>query len=243
MNREKIFSLTISLCFHLFLFLLPTYRSIPKIQVANDFIIVDITKPVNSSYKKLTLRNNSKTINRAKDEKHLLSDDTNIEVKNNIEEVITEEISLRQESSEQNLVQRFVDNLKNDTYNKEENIIEKKTNSSNMLDGHKTFDSKATEDLIIGRDNAPKFLKKVLPIYPLLAKKLGIQGVVVLRLTIDEHGNLLETEVIESAGYGMTESAVEAVRKSTFSPAKINGKPILSKALLTIRFNLDSEKR
>ena len=71
-----------------------------------------------------------------------------------------------------------------------------------------------------------------------MAKKLGKQGKVVLRLFINEKGRLLNVEVVEPAGYGFTESAVEAVKMSTFSPARENGVGTASKALLSIRFVL-----
>jgi protein TonB len=89
-----------------------------------------------------------------------------------------------------------------------------------------------------GASGAPAFLKRQMPIYPMMAKKLGKQGRVVLRLFINEKGRLLNVEVVESAGYGFTESAVEAVKMSTFSPAHEKGVSVASKALLTIRFVL-----
>jgi protein TonB len=90
-----------------------------------------------------------------------------------------------------------------------------------------------------GASVAPAFLHREMPVYPLIARKLGREGKVVLKLTIDENGNLLDVDVIEKAGYGFTEAAVEAVKKSTFLPAKKDGKPIASRALLPIRFRLE----
>ena len=97
----------------------------------------------------------------------------------------------------------------------------------------------ALEDVPFGSEVAPKFLHREMPIYPLLARRLGKEGKVLLRLTIDERGNLLGVDVIEKGGYGFTEAAVEAVRKSTFLPAKKEGKPIASRALLFVRFRLE----
>ncbi len=89
-----------------------------------------------------------------------------------------------------------------------------------------------------GSSGAPAFLKRQMPVYPVMAKKLGKQGKVVLRLFINEKGKLLNVEVVEPAGYGFTESALEAVKMSSFSPARENGVSVASKALLTIRFVL-----
>ena len=44
--------------------------------------------------------------------------------------------------------------------------------------------------------------------------------------------------MIEKADYGFTESAMEAVKRSTFLPAKIGGKPAATRAILPIKFIL-----
>ena len=93
-------------------------------------------------------------------------------------------------------------------------------------------------DVEFGSGNAPKFLHREMPVYPLIARRLGKEGRVLLRLTIDENGNLLNIEVLEGAGYGFTEAAVEAVKKSTFTPAIVNGMPVMSKALLPVKFSM-----
>jgi TonB family protein len=103
-------------------------------------------------------------------------------------------------------------------------------------------DTSSSIETSFGASVGPAFLHREIPIYPLMARKLGREGRVVLKLTIDEKGNLSDIEVIEKAGYGFTEAAVEAVRKSTFFPAKKNGKPIASRALLPIRFQLERNR-
>lgn len=90
-----------------------------------------------------------------------------------------------------------------------------------------------------GSINAPSFLKRVMPEYPRLARRLGKEGKVVLRLFIDEHGKLLSVEIIEKAGYGFDEAAIDAVKASTFQPARLNGHPVACKAVLPIRFKLE----
>ncbi len=94
------------------------------------------------------------------------------------------------------------------------------------------------KDVEFGSAEGPRFNHREMPVYPLLARRLGKEGRVLLRLTIDEKGRLINLEVLEGAGYGFTESAVDAVRKSTFLSAKKEGKPIPSRALLPIKFTL-----
>ncbi len=93
-------------------------------------------------------------------------------------------------------------------------------------------------DTKFGSSVAPAFLHREMPVYPLLARRLGKEGKVVLRLTIDERGNLLDIEVLKKADFGFTEAAIEAVKKSTFLPAEKDGKPVASRAILPIRFTL-----
>lgn len=93
-------------------------------------------------------------------------------------------------------------------------------------------------DTSFGNMNGPRFVYRETPTYPQIARKLGKEGRVVLRLTINEKGELLNIEIVESAPYGFTESAVEAIRKSKFLPATKDGRPVASRAILPIKFVL-----
>lgn len=90
-----------------------------------------------------------------------------------------------------------------------------------------------------GGPGGPHFLKKVSPIYPLIARRLGKEGKVVLSLTIDARGELVAVEVLERADFGFDRSAVDAVRSSTYLPAVKQGEPVASKARLVVKFVLD----
>lgn len=102
--------------------------------------------------------------------------------------------------------------------------------------------SKSEKDKIIdaefGTASGPRFIHREVPVYPQVARRLGKEGKVVLRLTIDEKGELVNIEVLEGASYGFTEAAIEAVKKSKFAPAIKNGKPVASRAILPVRFIL-----
>lgn len=89
-----------------------------------------------------------------------------------------------------------------------------------------------------GSVGAPAFLHREMPVYPLVARRFGKEGKVVLKLLIDKNGILKNIEVIEPSGFGFTEAAVSAMTKSSFTPAHRNGENIASKALLAVRFIL-----
>jgi periplasmic protein TonB len=95
-----------------------------------------------------------------------------------------------------------------------------------------------SDNLTFGSASGPKYRHKEIPVYPSMARRLGKEGKVVLRLTIDENGNLVNIEVIEDSGYGFADAAIAAVKRSTFIPPKMNGKPIQARALLPVKFTL-----
>ena len=89
-----------------------------------------------------------------------------------------------------------------------------------------------------GQAGAPFFLYQAIPAYPAQARRLGMEGRVVLKLLIDANGELVHIEVVESAGYGFTEASIAAVKKSTYAPGVRNGVKVATRALLPISFRL-----
>ncbi len=92
----------------------------------------------------------------------------------------------------------------------------------------------------VGAVGGPQFIQRAMPQYPRAARRMGVEGTVVLRLSIDVSGKLTQAEVVQSAGHGFDEEALRAVRQSVFSPAVREGRPIACVALLQIRFQLDN---
>ena len=90
-----------------------------------------------------------------------------------------------------------------------------------------------------GQTNAPSFIHRAMPVYPPLARRRGKEGRVVLTLLIDKTGKIEKIDVTEPAGFGLTEAAIDAVKKSTFAPAHVNGRKVASRAVLPIRFKLE----
>jgi len=64
-----------------------------------------------------------------------------------------------------------------------------------------------------GSQDGPRFLNKVLPKYPRLARELGKEALVLLLVTIDEHGRLVDVRVSKRAGSGFDEEALRAVAR------------------------------
>jgi len=84
----------------------------------------------------------------------------------------------------------------------------------------------------------PKMIHGESPAYPDEARKNGIQGTVLLTITLDENGNVGEVEVLESIDPLLDNAAKEAAKKCTFSPAMIDGKQVKAKLNLPYKFAL-----
>jgi protein TonB len=77
------------------------------------------------------------------------------------------------------------------------------------------------------------------PSYTAIARRAGEQGVVILDAVIDTSGRVTEIDVLRGLRFGLTESAVRAVRTWRFEPARLNGRPVAVRYNLTIRFALE----
>ncbi|MDZ7261928.1 MAG: TonB family protein, partial [candidate division KSB1 bacterium] len=76
-------------------------------------------------------------------------------------------------------------------------------------------------------------------VYPEFAKKFGVEGTVVINVTVDADGSVVDTEVLKSLGNnGTTEAAIKAIKEVKWIPGKINNQPVKSTTNVLIRFKL-----
>ena len=76
-------------------------------------------------------------------------------------------------------------------------------------------------------DVPPRILRAVLPSYPFEAAEQKIEGRVVVKMVVTKEGTAAEPVVINSSPEGIFDaSAIEAVKKYSFAPAKLNGKAV-----------------
>ena len=76
------------------------------------------------------------------------------------------------------------------------------------------------------------------PQYTEIARKARIQGVVIVQAIIDKGGNVTNVKVLKGLPMGLSEQAVEAIKKWKFKPATLNGKPVDVYYNLTVNFRL-----
>lgn len=103
--------------------------------------------------------------------------------------------------------------------------------------------NKKKQDLICDVDVCPiplggmKSIQENL-IYPEHALLYGLEGEVILIASIDEKGNVTNTEIIKGLGLGCNEAAEEAVKKTKFIPGQKDGKVTFSRVTLNIEFKI-----
>lgn len=87
----------------------------------------------------------------------------------------------------------------------------------------------------------PQLVTFVEATYPAEAQAQGLTADVLLRLRVETDGHVSEATVMQPAGHGFDEAAVEAALRFVFSPALVNGKPVAVKIPFKYSFTL-SEK-
>lgn len=88
-------------------------------------------------------------------------------------------------------------------------------------------------------DQRPSISRRVMPQYPDRARRMNMQGQVVVRLVVDVSGTPQQCVVHSSEPEGVfDEAALAAARKTRFLPGKVNGQPVNTIVLIPYRFAL-----
>jgi TonB family protein len=89
----------------------------------------------------------------------------------------------------------------------------------------------------------PRPINYAPPRYPEAAQREGLEATVTLQLDIDRNGRVTRAAVIEPAGHGFDEAAVEAAQKLDFEPARRpDGTPFSARILYRYAFTLKASE-
>ncbi len=88
----------------------------------------------------------------------------------------------------------------------------------------------------------PVLVTRVDPQYPEAAKRLKAGGDVTLRAVVEANGTIGRIEVVSQAPFGMTEAAIDAVRRWTYRPARVDGQPVAVWKVIRVKFTLRPER-
>jgi len=83
-----------------------------------------------------------------------------------------------------------------------------------------------------------EILSKPLPIYTEEARKLKVEGEVLLEVVLESSGRLRVVKVVRGLGHGLDDAAVRAAEQIRFKPAMQDGQPADSTAVLHIIFQI-----
>lgn len=84
----------------------------------------------------------------------------------------------------------------------------------------------------------PERIGGAVPVYPEIARRARVDGVVILEALIDEHGRVGRLKVLRSEPL-LDAAALDAVATWRYTPPMLNGVPIPVLMTVTVRFNLD----
>ena len=95
------------------------------------------------------------------------------------------------------------------------------------------------EPIVVGGAvKKPEILVKAQPRYTEVARRAGVEGVVVLKAVIDERGYVTDLQVLKTLPMGLEQAAVDAVRTWRFRPATLHGRPVKVYYNLTVNFTI-----
>jgi TonB family protein len=112
---------------------------------------------------------------------------------------------------------------------------------SGFSDVHAEFESsprpKAQKDS--ASDMLPvEILSKPVPAYTEAAKKLHVEGEVLLEVVFGSSGKLQVLHVVRGLGYGLDDEAIRAAQQIRFKPAQRDGQPTDASAILHVIFQI-----
>lgn len=76
--------------------------------------------------------------------------------------------------------------------------------------------------------------------YPSQAKRIGIEGMVIVRFVVNTDGSIQDIELVRSIGGGCDEMAKQVIENSpNWVPGKMSGRAVRSRMTMPIRFRLN----
>ncbi|RLA08245.1 MAG: hypothetical protein DRQ51_02970 [Gammaproteobacteria bacterium] len=86
--------------------------------------------------------------------------------------------------------------------------------------------------------SVPRFISKIIPEYPKQMQTQNKQATVVIEALIDKYGKVRQVKIKKSAGNLFDKAAVDAIKKSKFSPALIKGTAVAVMYRIPVKFKL-----
>ena len=75
------------------------------------------------------------------------------------------------------------------------------------------------------------------PLYPIIAKQVGVQGTVNIQILVDEQGRVVSAQIV-TGNTLLNAAAREAAMRARFTPTTLNGVPVKIQGVITYNFRL-----
>jgi protein TonB len=99
-------------------------------------------------------------------------------------------------------------------------------------------DADPTLDEFIPVEKAPQIISKVMPVYPDMAVRAGLEGTVWVKILVEKDGKPKKAVVIKSTSEIFEQAAIDAAMKFAFTPAYMNNGPVKVWVSFPFRFKL-----
>jgi protein TonB len=86
----------------------------------------------------------------------------------------------------------------------------------------------------------PVPVRTIAPEYPHEMRRDGVSGIVTVRCTVDEKGDVVDPVVEKSTNREFEEPALSALKKWKFKPARQDGNPVAIKVSIPVKFSVES---
>ena len=223
LKAYKKLSFFFSFAIHAIILLLLIEGNKKKLFPKTSMIEVEIKSPHQNTKEtpKINYSGSLESIDRnmtAKSQTPSISNKTNKNLKNEIDKLqinpyvknlskLNEENFDNRNLEKENLNEKFKKKIKNPKFS----LPQKSSNIITPLKSSATYK--------IGSEKNPH------PIYPLIARKKGWEGKVVLQTDVDKQGNVKFVRILESSGFKVLDDiSIETLKKWRFKPAKLGNK-------------------
>lgn len=96
----------------------------------------------------------------------------------------------------------------------------------------------AAPNTLVRTNREAKPVQTVRATYPPMALRMGLEGDVTLRISIDSEGSVTNADIIKSGGAGFDDEALKAVKQARFEPAQNDGRNVPAVFMYVYRFRL-----
>lgn len=109
-----------------------------------------------------------------------------------------------------------------------------------FLMANRTPDPNAANTTKKGDATSPKLLKRVEPRFPEGARLFGVAGLLVVEVLVDRDGHISQPKILQPLpAPTLSYSALSAIRRWKFTPAKVAGEPVPFIFRLAVNFKID----